>query len=243
MQCEVAARGKITVDGDQLLHATHFRREDDAVFRQAEFDRAFGGVERGAHQRLAQHAGRIPRLGAPGVLVHQHGGEGLVERAPVGTDAHGLAVLQRLLDDGRELSVLLLAKTDIAWVDAVLRQRLGAGRMLAQQLVPVVVEVADDRHLDAHHRQPVADMRHRGGGFLVVDGNAHLLGTRTPQLGDLLGAALDVGGVGIGHRLHDDRRVTADRHFADANRDRTATRRRGNGAHRSIQVSGTGTGA
>jgi exodeoxyribonuclease VII large subunit len=51
--------------------------------------------------------------------------------------------------------------------------------------VAVVVEVADQRHLDAHHRQPLADPRHRGGGLGVVDGDPHQLRTGAPQLGDL----------------------------------------------------------
>ena len=71
----------------------------------------------------------------------------LVERAPVGADAHRLAVLDRLLDDGAELAVLLVLEADIAGIDPVLVERLGAGRMVGQQLVADVVEVADERHV------------------------------------------------------------------------------------------------
>ena len=61
-----------------------------------------------------------------------------------------------------------------------------AGRLGGQQLVAVVVEVADDRHLDAHHRQLVDDARHRGRGFGGVDRDPHQLRAGAPQVGDLL---------------------------------------------------------
>ena len=41
---------------------------------------------------------------------------------------------------------LLVLEADIAGIDAVLVERLGAGRMVGQQLVADVVEVADQRH-------------------------------------------------------------------------------------------------
>ena len=72
----------------------------------------------------------------------------LVQRTPIGADAHRLAVTDRGLDDGAELAVLLFLETDIARIDAVFVERLGAGRMVGQKLVADVVEVADDRHVD-----------------------------------------------------------------------------------------------
>ena len=89
------------------------------------------------------------------VLVHQMREQFLVERAPVGADAHRLAVLDRDLDDGAELAVLLVLEADIAGIDAVLVERLGAGRMIGEQLVADVVEVADDRH----RRSPACSSR------------------------------------------------------------------------------------
>ena len=49
----------------------------------------------------------------------------------------------------------------------------------------VVVEVADQRHVHAHHVQPLADARHRGGGFRRVHSDAHEFGTRAPEVGNL----------------------------------------------------------
>ena len=46
--------------------------------------------------------------------------------------------------------VLVVAlRPDVAGVDAVLREQRGHLRVLDEELVAVVVEVADDRHVDA----------------------------------------------------------------------------------------------
>ena len=73
----------------------------------------------------------------------------LVERAPVGPDAHRLAVLDRGLDDRSKLPVLLLLEADIPGVDAVFVERFGACRMLGEELVADVMKVPHDRHVDA----------------------------------------------------------------------------------------------
>ena len=57
--------------------------------------------------------------------------------------------------------------------------------MVGQQLVAVVVEVADQRHVDAHRGEPLADVRHGGGGLVAVDGDAHELGAGARQRRDL----------------------------------------------------------
>jgi hypothetical protein len=78
-------------------------------------------------------------------------------------------------------AVLLVLEADIAGIDAVLVERLGAGRMIGEQLVADVVEVADQRHVDAALGEPLADMRHGGGGLVAVDGDAHELGAGARQ--------------------------------------------------------------
>ncbi len=215
VQREVRAQRKVAVDRDQLLHATDLGREHDAVTRQAQLDRGFGRVQRRADQCLAQHPAGIPWLRTLAVLVHQLGRQRLVQRAPVGADAHGLVVLDRELDQLRELGVLLLAEADIARVDAVLGQRLGTGRLTTEQLVTVVVEVADQRHVDAHHAQLFNDARNGGGGFRVVDGQPHHLRAGAPELGHLLDAGSHVGGIGVGHRLHHHGAAPTHLHAAD----------------------------
>ena len=98
------------------------------------------------------------------VLVHQPGQQLLVEAAPVDADAHRLGVLQRQLDDGRELPVALVLEADVAGIDAPLGERLGAGGVLGQQRVAVVVEVADQ----GHARRPSAPRRSRMRGTALA---------------------------------------------------------------------------
>ena len=75
--------------------------------------------------------------------------------------------------------------------------------MIGQQLVADVVEIPHQRHANAKLGQPVADMGHGGGGLVPVNGDSHEFRTRPGEVRDLLDGALDVGGVRIGHGLHD----------------------------------------
>ena len=121
----------------------------------------------------------------------------------------------RGFDDGAELLVLLFLEADIARIDAIFVERLGAGRMVGEKLVADVMEVADDRHVDIHLEQPFFDVRHRGRRLVAVDRDAHDFRTGARQRRDLLGGRLDIGGVGIGHRLHHDGCAAADGDIAD----------------------------
>src|SRR6476620_8893623 len=71
------------------------------------------------------------------------------------------------------------------------------------------------RYLSRASAQAVADMRNGGRGFLAIDRDAHHFRTGARQRSDLRDRAFDIGGVGIGHRLHDDRRTAADGDIAD----------------------------
>ena len=175
---------------------------------------ALGRQQPRLHDRLVHDGARILRLGRGGVLVHQPGQQLLVEAAPVDADAHRLGVAHGQLDDLGELPVALGLEADVARIDAILVERLGAGRVLAQQRVAVVVEVADQRHLHAHLQQPLADARHGLGRLVAVDGDAHDLGAGAGEVGGLPRGPFHVGRVGVGHRLHDDRRAAADDHAA-----------------------------
>ena len=190
---------------------------------QADLLGARGRQQRRLHHRLVRDGARVVRRRRRRVLVHQVGQQLLIERAPVDADAHRLVVLDRHLDDRGELRVALVLEADIAGIDAVLVERLGAGRIVGQQRVAVVMEVADDRHVHAHLRQPLLDVRHGGGGLVAVDRDAHDFGAGAGQRRHLARGALDVGRVGVGHRLHDDRRVAADGDAADIDGDRFMT--------------------
>ena len=223
MQRIVGAARQFAIDRDQVLHRRHLGRQDDAVLRQADLLGARGRQQRRLHHGLVHDRARAARLVRLGVLVHQLGQQLLVERAPIGADAHRLAVFDRQLDDGRELLVLLVLEADIAGIDAVFVERLGAARMIGQKLVADVVEVADERHRDAHLAEAILDVRHGGRRLVAVDRDAHQFGAGARQRRHLARGRLDVGRVGIGHRLHDDRRRAADRDAADVDRDRFVT--------------------
>ncbi len=76
-------------------------------------------------------------------------------------------------------------------------------------------------------------MRHGDRRLVAIDGDAHELGAGARQRRHLARRRLDVGGVGVGHRLHRDRRAAADHDRAgaapDAHADAGAARRRPEG--------------
>ena len=59
------------------------------------------------------------------------------------------------------------------------------------------------------------DRRQGRGRFLVGAGDPHDIGAGLLQLADLGDGRRRVGGQRVGHRLHRDRRIAADRHRAD----------------------------
>ena len=95
--------------------------------------------------------------------------------------------------------------------------------MLGQKLVADVVKVADDRYVHAQFCQPLLDVRHCGGRFVTVDGNAHQLRAGGGKGGDLPRGRVDIGRIGVRHRLHDDGRAAADGDAADADCDSFVT--------------------
>jgi hypothetical protein len=56
--------------------------------------------------------------------------------------------------------------------------------------------------------------------LVAIDGDAHQLRAGAPELRHLPHGRLDVGCVGIGHRLHHDRRAAADADPADIDANR-----------------------
>jgi len=101
------------------------------------------------------------------------------------------------------------------------------------------MEVADQRHVEVHRQQALAYARHGGSGLAGIDGDAHDLGAGARQFGALRGGGNDVGGVGVGHRLHHHRGVAADDDAADGDAPRAAARQRplrqrGSGHHSSV---------
>src|SRR5690606_5114865 len=154
---------------------------------------------------------------------HQFGQQLLVERSPVHADTDRLSVFDRALDDRAEVLVATLG-ADVAGVDAVLREGTCRIRELAKQQVPVVVEVADDRHVDVLLFEQADQLGNGCGGFIVVDGHADQLAAGGGECCDLCGRGPRVGGVRVRHRLHDDWMAAADIHAADIDGDRAPSR-------------------
>ena len=87
--------------------------------------------------------------------------------------------------------------------------------MIGQQLVADIVEVTHQRHVIAQHRQPVADDRHGRRRLVAVHRDAHDFRAGARQLHDLLDGRINIGGIGIGHGLHDNGGTTAHHHAAN----------------------------
>ena len=122
--------------------------------------------------------------------------------------------MQRDFDDLLEIGVLVPA-AHVARVDPILRECFRTGGVLGEEQMPVVVEVADDRDVDAQPIQLFADDRHGLGRLVVVDRDANQLGPRMRELCDLQGGGVRIGGVRVGHGLDDDRVIVTDRHVPD----------------------------
>src|SRR5690606_3545127 len=159
--------------------------------------------------RFDGHRLSILRVVGSGVGVHQLGKQVLIEGTPVDPDAHRLVVLNRLLDDGAKVVVPPLGAY-VAGIDAKLVQHTGRLRIFRKEKVSVVVEVTDDGNAAALPSQPLNDVRHRLGGRVVVDGDAHQLAAGVGQGTDLLDGRVHVGRIRIGHRLNHDRVVRSE---------------------------------
>ena len=107
-------------------------------------------------------------------------------------------------------------------IDPVLGQGRGGLRVLREQQVPVVVEVADDRDVHAQAADLADDLGHRGGGRLRVHRDPDELGAGMGQPGDLDRGRVRIGRVRVRHRLDDDRVGAPDEHATHVHADRRA---------------------
>ena len=217
MQRIVAPRREPAIHLDQVLHARHLGRQDDAVVTQAAFLGQLGRARGTRHHRLEHHLAGIQRIGAAGVFIHHFREQLLVEASPVDPDADRFAVRQCDVDDGAEVLVAPLG-SDVAGIDAVLGEGRRALGILGEQQMAVVVEVPDDGHVDLGH-----DCRDRGRRRVVVDGDPHQLAPGLVQGTYLRHRRIDVSGVGVGHRLNDDRVGPAHFHAADVHDERLSS--------------------
>ena len=215
----IAAGGEHLVDVDEVADAGDFAADDDLVVAEAVMFGGGGGIEGAAAHGFEHHVARWCGIGALRVFVHEAGEESLVEGTPVDADADGLLIFDGALDHGAEIVIVFAADGDVAGIDAVLGEVLRAGGIPFEELMAVVVEVADDGNVDTAFGEAFDDVRDGFRGGVVVDGDADELGAGFDELGDLLDGRGRVGCVGVGHGLHDDGGIRTDADLTDFGRD------------------------
>ena len=217
MQRVVGSARKPGVDLDQVLHITNLARQNNSVSVHTELLCAFRTQQRARHQCLTHHLSGVQGLGTVGIVVHHARQQSTVQTTPVDTDTDRLVILDGFFDHGRVLTVSLVAKTHVSWIDTVFRQRTGTIRIVLQQTVTVVVKVAHQWYVAADSIQPFANSRYGARGFGRIHRNTHQLRPRPSERLDLLDCGSDVGGVGVGHGLHHHWRISAhgDRAYGD----------------------------
>jgi len=176
------------VGGDRVRHVGRLDRDLEVL--EVEALHQFGELDRGRDQGLDR------RFALEFVQV-------LGQRAGVDPDPHryiGGVGLDRDLGD-------FVAAADVPWVEA---DAVGAGVDRFQRQGVVEVDVGDDRDRRLHD-----DRLQRLDVLLARDRAADDVGAGLGDLVDLLHRRRQVGGLGLGHRLHRDRRAAADRHLAD----------------------------
>ena len=189
MQRVVARLGQLLIGGDGQEHVG--RLHGDLELEEVVVLEDLGVVERALDHRLG--AGLA-------VFLEQVA----LQRAGIDADAHRAAVILGRLDHLAHP----LGRADIAGIDA---QAGGAALGRLDGALVVEMDVGDDRHL-----RPARTM-----SFSASVDSSSGQETRTMsapaslQRLDLLDRRLDVVGERVGHRLHGDRRVAADRHLAD----------------------------
>ncbi len=178
-----------------------------------------GGAERAGEHRFDVDVACVAwQIGAR-ILVHHGREKVLIQRPPVHSDANWLGIVHGNLDDRAEILVAPFA-TDVAGVDAVLGQRRRADGILREEQVPVVVEIPDDWHRDPVLGDALGDLRHGGGGRLIVHRDAHELRAGARQRDHLRRRGRSVRRVRVGHGLHHQRRGASHLHIADPGADR-----------------------
>src|SRR6185369_5770846 len=209
MQRVLAARSQNAIDIDEVLNSADFCADDDLIGTEAVLFCELGGAQCAQHHGFHHYVASFQRLRTLCVLVHHVCEKSLVERSPVHADANRLLVLDGALDHGAEVVVVFASDGNVSGIDPVLCQGLGAGRVLLEKDVAVVVEVADDGYLDSHHAEFFDHRVDRFSGVVVIDGDADELGTGEGEVGNLPDGRADVGGISVGHGLHHDWCISA----------------------------------
>ena len=97
----------------------------------------------------------------------------------------------------------------LSGIDTVLRQGAGALGIFLEQLMSVVMEVANDRNVDALLVELLDDGCDGGSSLFVVDRDPNQFRARTGQRRNLLDGRGNVRGIRVRHGLHHNRCIAA----------------------------------
>ena len=113
---------------------------------------------------------------------------------------------------------MFFANADISWVDAVFGEQSRRFGKFAQQNMPVVMKIANDRHGITSLCNTLDHFRHSSSGGVVVDGDPYQFAARIGKLNNLIGCAFGIACVGVGHALHDYWMIAANPNPTDIDR-------------------------
>jgi hypothetical protein len=220
MQRIVAAGCQHAVDVHQILHAGDLGAENDAIMPETRRLGKRGGLEGTLYHCFEDHETHVLRNRAARVGIHHCGQQVLVQRSPIHPDPYRFVVEQRNFDDRPEIFIAPFA-SDIPRIDPILGECPGAIGMPAEELVPVIVKVADERDRHTIFLQGIPNVRHSRRGRFIVDGHPDQLTAGACQRRDLLHGGHHICRVGVGHGLYHNRRTRPDRDAPDEGGDRT----------------------
>ena len=161
-----------------------------------------GRFQPAPHDGIPGYLRGVLRLGGSRILVHKADEQRLIQGPPVHPDPDRLGIFVGHLDHAPKVLVPVPAGADVSGVDAVFGQGSGAIGIAAEQKMPVVVKIADQRDIDPQVAQPDSDLGDRPGCPVVVYSDPNQLRARQGQRGHLAGGGGRIGGVGVGHGLN-----------------------------------------
>ena len=88
------------------------------------------------------------------------------------------------------------------------------------------MKVPHQRHVIAQDGQPIANDRHSGSRLVAIHGDTNDLRPRPRQRHHLTHRGVDIGGIGIGHRLDHHRGASANQHAPDIDTNRSPAHQR-----------------
>ena len=205
---------EVAIHRDQIARTRHLARNDDLVRAQPTLKRQFSGLQGGQHHALVDDIfGGLAEIFV-GVFLHPRHDKFLIQGPAVDADADRFLVVHRHLADGRKLFIPPSSRADVAGIDAVFVERCGGVWVTREELVAVVVEVADERRVTSAIEHALFDLGHGRSRFRCVDGDTHHLRSGLRQFHTLLGRGRRIRRVGHRHALNDNRGAAPDLYIA-----------------------------